>query len=409
VWVPDQAASRRDLVAAVELLDRQERHEPGFRQAGEFCDGSRSRDIRCTRGWESGGTDMIVHENGSRDAAGSRAVEVDMTQNWTGESLLELCRSYQRSQPLLAAAEIGVFETLAEGEKPAIRVAAALGLDPRATVVLLDALAALSVLDKRGDTYSIPRELAPLLARSDETSVLPMIRHQAVCAHRWDTLADVVQTGSPVHDRAASRRTDTELRAFIQAMHVVGREVADGIVAAMRPERFRRALDVGGASGTYTVALLRAVPEMRVTLFDLPSVIGMARERLQESGLLDRVEIAGGDFCVDPLPGGHDLVLLSAIIHQNSPAQNRALYENCLGALEPGGSLVIRDIVMDDTHTQPPGGTLFAINMLVATEGGGTYSYEEIRSDLVAAGFVDVELIRKGMMMDGLVSGRKPE
>jgi predicted O-methyltransferase YrrM len=331
-----------------------------------------------------------------------------MTHDWTAESLLELGRSYQRSQPLLAAAEIGLFETLAEKAKSASQVADALATDPRATEFLLNALTALGVLDKSGDTFSIPRGLAPLLSGSDETSVLPMIRHHTTCAHRWDTLAEVVRTGRPVHDTAAVPQTQTELRAFIQAMHVVGREVAEGVVAALRPERFSRALDLGGASGTYTIALLRAVPEMRVSLFDLPNVVGMARERLRESDLLDRVEIAEGDFYVDPLPGGHDLVLLSAIVHQNSPAQNRALYEKCLGALEPGGSLVIRDILMDETHTEPPGGTLFALNMLVATEGGGTYSYEEIRSDLESAGFVDVQLIQRSMWMDGLVSARRP-
>ena len=331
-----------------------------------------------------------------------------MTQDWTGESLLELCRSYQRSQPLLAAAELGVFETLAASGKPSSRVADALDTDPRATELLLNALAALGLLDKRGDTFSIPQGLVPLLVGSDETSVLPMIRHHATCAHRWDTLAAVVRTGRPVHDETSLPRTETDLRAFIQAMHVVGREVANGIVAAMRPERFRRALDVGGGSGTYTVALLRAVPEMRVTLFDLPGVVGMARERLQECGLLDRVEIAAGDFYVDPLPDGHDLVLLSAIVHQNGPAQNRVLYEKCLGALEPGGRIVIREILMDETHTQPSGGALFAINMLVATQVGGTYSYEEIRGELEAVGFVDVELIQRGMWMDGLVTARRP-
>jgi predicted O-methyltransferase YrrM len=331
-----------------------------------------------------------------------------MRQNWNGESLLELCRSYQRSQPLLAAAEIGLFETLAEGGKSISRVAEALGTDPRATELLLNALAALGVLDKSGESFFVPRQLVPLLLGSDETGVLPMIRHHATCAHRWDTLTDVVRSGRPVRDTASSPRTETELRAFIQAMHVIGRDVADGIVAAIRPERFRRALDVGGASGTYTLALLRAVPEMRVTLFDLPTVVGMARERLRESGLLERAEIVAGDFYADPLPRGHDLVLLSAIIHQNSPSENRALYEKCLGVLEPGGSLVIREILMDDTHTEPSGGALFAINMLVATEGGGTYDYEEIRNDLESTGFVDVELIRRGRWMDSLVSARRP-
>jgi predicted O-methyltransferase YrrM len=331
-----------------------------------------------------------------------------MKHDWTAESLLELCRSYQRSQPLLAAAEIGLFETLNETDKSASQLAAALDTDPRATELLLNALTALGVLMKCGDEFSIPEGLVPLLSGSEETAVLPMIRHHTTCAHRWDTLAQVVRTGRPVHDAAAAPQTETELRAFIQAMHVVGREVADAVVAAMRPEQSRRALDVGGASGTYTIALLRAVPEMRVTLFDLPDVVGMARNRLRENALLHRVELNAGDFYADPLPGAHDLVLLSAIIHQNSRDQNRALYRKCLGALDPGGRIVIRDLLMDESHTEPPGGALFALNMLVATEGGGTYSYEEIRSDLESAGFVDVELIQRSVWMNGLVAARRP-
>ena len=143
--------------------------------------------------------------------------------------------------------------------------------------------------------------------------------------------------------------------------------------------------------------------------FDGRSMWEVARERLRECGLIDRVEIAAGDFYVDPLPGGHDLVLLSAIIHQNGSGRNRALYESCFGALEPGGNLVIREILMDESHTQPPGGALFAINMLLATQDGGTFSFEEIRSDLEAAGFVEVELIQRGVWMDGLPQAGFPE
>jgi len=103
------------------------------------------------------------------------------------------------------------------------------------------------------------------------------------------------------------------------------------------------------------------------------------------------------------------MVLLSAIIHQNSPEHNRALYGKCLDALAPGGTIVIRDIIMDDTHTRPPGGTLFAINMLVGTEGGRCYSFAEIESDLASAGFVEAELVQRGTWMDGLVAARRPE
>jgi len=331
-----------------------------------------------------------------------------MAETWTVESIMGSAWRGLGSQPLVAAVELRVFEALGGEAQTAEELAGALGTDRRATEALLNALAAAGLLGKSGDAFAIPPDLIPLLSTAPDTTVLPMIRHQAACAHRWDKLAEVVRTGRPAGTADAMLRDGSEQQAFIQAMHVIGRGLADNIVAVLDPTRFRRALDVGGASGTYTIALLRAAPEMRATLFDLPPVIEMARERLGAQGLLDRVDLTAGDFYEDPLPGGHDLALLSAIIHQNSPQQNRALYAKCLDALDPGGTIVIRDIIMDDSHTKPLRGALFAINMLVNTERGGCYSFAEIRDDLEASGFVDVTLIQQGTWMDGLVSARRP-
>jgi predicted O-methyltransferase YrrM len=235
-----------------------------------------------------------------------------------------------------------------------------------------------------------------------------MIRHQATCGHRWDRLTEVVRSGDSAPAREHAPWSPTEQEAFIEAMHTIGRGMAGGLVAQLDAGRFRRALDVGGGSGTYTLALLAAAPGLRVTLFDLPPVIEMARRRVAAAGVADRVDLVAGDFYADPLPAGHDLVLLSAIIHQNGPDENRALYRKCREALEPGGTLVIRDILMDNAHVEPAGGALFAVNMLVSTEHGGTYSLGEIRADLEAAGFTDVRLLRQGGWMDSLVTARRP-
>ena len=122
---------------------------------------------------------------------------------------------------------------------------------------------------------------------------------------------------------------------------------------------------------------------------------------------MDRVELVGGDFYHDELPTGCDLALLSAIIHQNSPEENLDLYRKIHRALLPGGKVLIRDHVMDSAHTHPPQGALFAINMLVATEGGDTYSFDDIEGALEAAEFEDVKMVRKGERMDCLVEARK--
>ena len=132
----------------------------------------------------------------------------------------------------------------------------------------------------------------------------------------------------------------------------------------------------------------------------------MARERIQEVGMMDRVTLSPGDFYQDALPPGHDFALLSAIIHQNSLEQNRRLYANVYQALVPGGRIVVRDHVMSADRTQPLDGALFAVNMLVGTAGGGTYTFDEIAEGLNAAGFSSIRLLQsKGMF--SLVEGLK--
>jgi ubiquinone/menaquinone biosynthesis C-methylase UbiE len=194
------------------------------------------------------------------------------------------------------------------------------------------------------------------------------------------------------------------IESFIGAMHVIASKKAPEVVAAVEPGDARRLLDVGGGSGTYTLAFLAAVPEMRATLFDLPSVIEMARSRVQAAGMEDRVRLVSGDFYKDPLPTGHDLALLSAIIHQNSQEENKALYRRIRDALDPGGRIVVRDYVMSSDRTAPLEGAMFAVNMLAGTRFGSTYTYQEIADGLAAVGFYRIRLIRTQGMFS-LVEG----
>jgi len=237
--------------------------------------------------------------------------------------------------------------------------------------------------------------------------VAAMLRHQANCLRRWSRLPWVVRTGRPADAGTSVRGPEADQASFIGAMHDVSNSVAEPLIREINPGGFRCVLDVGGGSGTWTLAWLNAEPAARAILFDLPAVIPMARDRLTACGVADRVELVPGDFYADPLPRGADLVWLSAIIHQNSPDENRALYRRVAEALEPGGRVLIRDTVMDESRTAPLAGALFAVNMLVATPGGGTYTLSEICDDLQSAGFEDVQLIRRDEGMHAVVSARR--
>lgn len=324
----------------------------------------------------------------------------------TLSDILKLARDFMESRVLLTAAELDLFTLLGNVPLSARDAAARTGADVRALGFLLDALAAMGFLVKERETYRTVPVVLPLLSSSHPESVRPMVLHAAHLWRRWSRLTDIVAGGKSLPEKPERRKKETE--AFIGAMHVVAEPMAAGIAKEVAPGSSKAFLDVGGASGTYTIAFLQAVPEMKATLFDRPEVVEMARERIAEAGLLDRVTLAAGDFSRDELPGGHDLALLSAIIHQNSPEENRDLCGKVNRALVSGGRIIIRDHVMEPDRTRPKDGALFAINMLVGTEGGGTYTFGEIESWLKAAGFTGTRLLRKGERMDALVEAFKP-
>jgi SAM-dependent methyltransferase len=318
------------------------------------------------------------------------------------EALLALARGFQESRVLLTGAEFDLFTLLSREALTASEMAGRLGADRRALTTLLDALSAMEVLEKRDDVYRTAPGARCLSADSPD-SIHPMLLHAAALWARWTTLTRRVG-GTPLPERAA----DESLRAFIGAMHVVASPQADQIVAAAGVGNARSLLDVGGGPATYTAAFLRADPALVATLFDLPPVIEIARERLVKAGLSGRVTLVPGDFEKDELPKGHDLAWLSAIIHQNGPEQNEALFGRIFRALVPGGRLLVRDHVMEPDRTRPRAGALFAVNMLVGTSGGGTYTFAEIRTGLERAGFTRVRLFQSGQRMDALVEAFRP-
>jgi hypothetical protein len=329
-------------------------------------------------------------------------------QSWSAEEILALGRSYQGAAVLAAAAELDLFSALSLAPLPAAELARTLQCDLRALTILLDALVALRLFEKRGGTYALPAGLNALLTHDGTQSVLAMAQHQAHCLRNWAQLARVIKTGRPAECSPGIRGEDGAQEAFIGAMHNISAPNADHVIRAVHPLQFLRLLDIGGASGTWTIAFLRACPSAQATLFDLPHVIPMARRRLAAVGLDQRVELISGDFTRDALPPGADLAWVSAIVHQNSRAQNRALFAKVCAALVPGGRIAIRDILMEADRTQPVAGALFAVNMLAATEGGGTFTFGELREDLETAGFAEVGLLRQDEAMNSIVVGKKP-
>lgn len=332
-----------------------------------------------------------------------------MTRQWTAQDVLEIARGFQAACVMTAAAELDLFDVLAETPPmTAEALAEKIQADPRATAMLADALTAMELLAKDGGRYSLAPGVARTLTEAGDQSVAAMARHSACCLRSWAELARAVKTGRSVERGQSIRGAERDRESFIEAMDNVSRPSAGPLVAAIGPPKFDHLLDVGGGPGTWTIAFLRAMPTATATLLDLPEVIPIARRHVAAAGMSGRVSFAAGDFNADPaLPGGADLAWVSAIVHQNSRVENRELFAKVHAALADGGQILIRDVVMDESRTSPPQGAMFAVNMLVNTPGGGTFTFAELGEDLRSAGFADPVLLHRDEFMNSVVQAKK--
>jgi predicted O-methyltransferase YrrM len=311
----------------------------------------------------------------------------------SGEKIINTVRAYQQACVIAAAAELDIFSTLSNHPLTAKSVSFKLSSDPRATIVILDALAALGLLHKKGNKFIVPNDLKDVLTEKSPNNILPAIRHHANCLRHWAQLASVVKTGKPAKRFPSIRGKAADIEAFINAMNNFSATIANQIVQKLKLPTFKHLLDIGGASGTWIIAFLRSVPKARATLFDLPDVIPLARKRISEAGLTDRVTFVAGNYYYDDLPKGADFVWLSAVAHQNSRRQNRKIFSKIYKALTTNGILIIRDVVIEPSRTKPTTGALFAVNMLVSNHSGGTYTFDEFKDDLSSKGFSHIKLL----------------
>lgn len=325
----------------------------------------------------------------------------------TPEELMKLSRDFMGSRILLTGAELNIFDILNKAPLTVLEISNKLHSDIRATTILLDALAAIGLLVKSNDAYQCTPSLAPYLSNNDPSSVTPMILHASHLWHKWSHLTEIVRGETKSGADRGPSFSGKEMEAFIGAMHAVSGPRAGEVIKGINHDQSKVLLDLGGASGTYTIAFLKSSPAMKATLLDLPEVIELARERLEKEGMLNRVTLVAGDYLRDEIPQGHDLAFLSAVIHSNSPEQNLDLYKKVFCSLIPGGRVIIRDHVMESDRTCPEEGAIFAVNMLVGTEGGRTYTFNEIKAGLSQAGFHNIRLLKKSDMMNAIVEAFK--
>ena len=324
------------------------------------------------------------------------------------DDLNRMVRGYQESRILLTAVELDVFTAVGAGDgATAAAVAQRCGTDRRATELLLNALVALDAMRRAGDRYRNTPAGAQFLVEGSPDDARAALRHNLSLWRTWSSLTDAVRAGHTALRPEMRDRDDDWTVPFIAAMHRGASARAPQVVEAVGAPRVRRMLDVGGGSGAYSIAFAKANPELTAVVLDLPTVLPIAEGHIREAGLAARITTRAGDLRRDDFGRGFDLVFLSSICHMLGPDGNRDLLARSARALAPEGRVVVQDFILEPDRTGPRQAVLFAINMLVGTEEGSTYSEAEYASWLTAAGLADVRRIRLKGPADLMVGSRR--
>lgn len=301
------------------------------------------------------------------------------------KELTKTVYGFRTSRIILTAFELDLFSKLADKSMSPEYLSKIIGSDARATDRLLNALCALGLVKKNKGQFANTKIARDFLV-SGKPQFMAGLTHTANQWQSWHTLSAAVCRGTAVLERKTGPVDEKRLPGFIAAMHERAMPQAPRIVKLLDLSTVCRCLDIGGGSGAYAMALARAKKSIRAVVFDLPDVLPLTRTYVRQAGLLSRFDFIGGDFHRDNWGSGYDLVLLSAIVHMNSPEENQRLIAKAAKSLHRGGQLVIQDFIMRPDRTRPAVGAFFALNMLVATAHGDSYTASEVRDWMRTAG-----------------------
>ncbi|MFD3441117.1 methyltransferase [Streptomyces sp. NPDC058685] len=317
--------------------------------------------------------------------------------------LMELTTGFWRFKVLAAAVDLRLFSVLARlGTADAGRLTRELGLHPRPTRMLLACCTALGLLVREGGGAYRNAPLAEaFLVEGDPHYFGGFVQYSDRHGYPgWGRLQDALRTNRPTtwdpdSQESAFVTTDPEILAsFWEAMFTLSSFTAAALAEAYDFAVHRRVLDVGGGTGAFPVGLCRRHPHLLATVLDLPHITAMTREKVADLAMTGTIGTHDGDFLTEePLPAGHDVILLSMILHDWDETTGRRLLKKCWTALPDDGAVIICELVLDDDETGPVPAAMMGLNMLVETRAGHNYTYGEYARWLADAGFTDTTVL----------------
>jgi ubiquinone/menaquinone biosynthesis C-methylase UbiE len=314
----------------------------------------------------------------------------------TPQRIMEMTWGFAPPLILEAAMRNHVFDVLDKGPCTLEELAKKTETSPRGLRAICNALVGLNLLTSDGTRYSLAPESAAFLVSTKpafQGGLLHHISRQLIAS--WMNLADIVKTGTPpkrvdVQGEGAAFFVDLVEDIFNMS---AGAAMAFADSVADRLSKPNRVLDIAAGSGVWGIMLAKKSPSVSVTAVDWSPVIPVTKRVATRHGVGDRFNYVEGDLNEVAFGSGFNIATLGHILHSEGPVKSQKLLKKVHAALAPGGTIAVAEFIPNDDRQGPPMPLIFAVNMLVNTTDGDTFTMKEISGWLTAAGFVNIRTL----------------
>ena len=309
----------------------------------------------------------------------------------TPERIMQMAWGYAPPLIIQAAVSCGLFDRLDRSPKTAQQLAKQAGASERGISAILNALVGLQLLSRKGDRYALTPESAAFLVSSKAPYYGAFFHHTTEqLIPKWLQINKVVRTGKPAMAVNHERDGESFFVDFVETLFPLSYPAAKALGEHLQLSKSKdpvNVLDIAAGSGVWGIALAEQSRHVRMTAVDWPSVLKVTERTARRHGVGNRLKTLPGDLLKVNYGNGHHIATLGHILHSEGKERSRRLLKKTFDALCPGGTIAIMEFVVNHDRTGPPMGLLFAVNMLVNTKAGDTFSFEEISQWLREAGF----------------------
>jgi ubiquinone/menaquinone biosynthesis C-methylase UbiE len=290
------------------------------------------------------------------------------------------------ARTVMAGVRLRVFERLAKGPATDEELANGLGLDLAGARHLLESLAALDVLERDGDRYSLAKRARKWLDPASNTYVGGFIDANYDQWDWWTRMEELVQSGETVELHQGGL-TEAQWQSYIRGQFDLARLSGPEVAKALRlPEKPTALLDAAGGHGWFSAELCRRHPGLRATVVDLPESAAVGRQIIAEQGMSDRVRHVEGNLLEADLGGPYDAALAFNIIHHFDPERNVRLFERIRAVLKPNAKIAVLDLFKKPGEGRADASAFLGMHFWI-TSGAATYAPEDLQDWLTKAGF----------------------